>query len=287
VRCGEGAAALPLEPDELLYVAARASLSALWIAAAIATFRFAQRLDRRVQRLADIGAVLLGLPALISAQDTWDNVVVRHAEPIALVSWVWIIFDGLAPIFCLLLLRALGQRDAAQAALRAAAATDPLTGLANRRGFLDHAEGVLAASRRRGATAAVLLVDIDRFKAINDGFGHAAGDDVLRDTAAVLREVVRRGDLPVRWGGEEFAVLLPFTTLDQAVALAERLRVALPARVPHPAGGGVTLSIGVAALGEATLGEAMRAADDAMYQAKAAGRNRVAIAGAAPAAVAA
>lgn len=269
---------MQLFPSEILYVAARLTLSALWVAAAIGTFRFAQRLEPRNQRLADIGAALLGLPALISAQDTWDNVVVRHYEPIATVSWVWLLFDGLAPIFCLLLLRALGERDAAQAALRAAAATDPLTGLPNRRGFLAHAEALLAASRRQGATAAVLLLDLDHFKAINDRFGHAAGDAVLQQAAAVLREVIRRADVPVRWGGEEFAVLLPFTSLADGAALAERLRLALRARVPHPGGEAVTVSIGVAALGEGSLAEAMREADRALYRAKAAGRDRVDVA---------
>ena len=149
----------------------------------------------------------------------------------------------------MLLLRAVAERDNVYARLDALARTDPLTGLANRRAFLEHAQAFLSAAARSGAPLALLLLDIDRFKAVNDRFGHGAGDAVLRAVAAALRGAIRVGDLPVRWGGEEFAVLLPGTDLPAAVALAERLRAAVRDGVPHPAGGRVTVSIGAARLG--------------------------------------
>ncbi|WP_431268460.1 GGDEF domain-containing protein [Dankookia sp. P2] len=272
-----------LGSGELLYIGMRVVLVGLWLMAALAAARFTRQLDARPRRLALCGTVLLVLPAAMSAYDIWDNAVARPLDPVGPGSWVWLVFDGLAPIFCLLLLRTLDERNAAQEALRTLAATDPLTGLANRRGFFAQVTAPLAAARRQGQGATLLLLDLDRFKAINDACGHPAGDEVLRHAAAVLRGVLRASDLPVRWGGEEFAVLLPFTTPAEAATLAERLRLALRAKVPHPAGGDavVTASFGLAPVGgdgaEAALAQAIRDADRALYRAKAGGRDRVVI----------
>lgn len=167
--------------------------------------------------------------------------------------------------------QALG-RAALFARLRVAADTDGLTGLANRRTF-DRAMDV-AVARGPGSPFAVLLVDLDHFKALNDRLGHQAGDDALRVTAALLQLACRDGDLAARYGGEEFAVVLPGLDSKDAVAVAERVREAVEsADGPTP----VTASIGVACFPEhgRTVAELVGAADSALYLAKNEGRNRV------------
>jgi diguanylate cyclase (GGDEF)-like protein len=125
---------------------------------------------------------------------------------------------------------------------------------------------------------AVVFVDIDHFKQINDRHGHDAGDEVLRRFATVIRNVVRSSDKLVRWGGEEFLLLCPDTTRDHATTMAEKLRGALPAQAwPH--GLRVTSSFGVTSLKpEEDIGAAIKRADGALYVAKANGRNRVEVA---------
>jgi two-component system cell cycle response regulator len=161
------------------------------------------------------------------------------------------------------------------------AVTDQLTGLHNRR----YMEGQLEALVRRavvgGDPVSVLVVDIDHFKKINDGFGHDAGDEVLREFAVRLASNVRAIDLPVRFGGEEFVVVMPDTELDHAHRIAERIRLHVAGSPFRVQGGAelltVTISIGVAAsLGEGdTPTRLLRRADEALYEAKATGRNRV------------
>jgi diguanylate cyclase (GGDEF)-like protein len=125
------------------------------------------------------------------------------------------------------------------------------------------------------------MLDLDRFKLVNDRHGHGAGDDVLREVARRLRDTVRETDLPARYGGEEFAVLLPETDLATARDVAERIRLAV-AQAPVSTRKGpltVTLSAGVAVIDEHTpnLAALFDAADAALYAAKEAGRNRVAV----------
>jgi diguanylate cyclase (GGDEF)-like protein len=219
------------------------------------------------------------LAALLSVNDAWQNLVVRPDEPIQASSWAWLAFDLLLPLLGLLLLRALAERDAALQRLARQAVTDPLTGLRNRRGFMAESDAALARCARAGQQAAVVMIDLDRFKSINDLHGHAAGDAVLRGAAAAVRAELRAGDLPGRLGGEEFALLLPDADLDAAIATAERLRAALTAGVPHPGGGRVTASFGVARVQEGALEAALAAADAALYKAKQGGRDRVEVAG--------
>ncbi|HSK15993.1 MAG TPA: GGDEF domain-containing protein [Gaiellaceae bacterium] len=163
------------------------------------------------------------------------------------------------------------------------AITDELTQLANRRRFTETLSVEVRRADRFGDPLALVLADIDDFKQINDRYGHAAGDEVLRRFADVLRENVRDFDLPVRYGGEEFAVLLPETGLDGGEQLARRLQTALlRLRLPEIAADRppVTASFGVAAFPAAASAEALlSAADEALYQAKAAGKNRVTSAG--------
>lgn len=154
---------------------------------------------------------------------------------------------------------------------------DELTELPNRRGASRQIDVLISRARRHGHQLALLLVDADRFKAVNDEHGHAVGDIVLRELSARLRERVRREDVVGRWGGEEFVVALPETTPDGAAAVAESLRAGV-ARTPIEADGTslpVTISIGVAAWTGQDLDDLVSRADRALYAAKAAGRDRV------------
>lgn len=160
------------------------------------------------------------------------------------------------------------------------ASTDVLTGVANRRSFFERGGELLANARRRHSPLALLATDIDYFKKINDAYGHAAGDEALRRFAAVCRDLLRPLDLLGRLGGEEFAVLLPDTTLAGALRVAERLREAVAAARVSQEGGtsfSMTVSIGVGEIppDDASLEPTLAAADRALYRAKQSGRNRV------------
>ena len=162
--------------------------------------------------------------------------------------------------------------------------TDGLTGLANKRHGFVRLEEALYLARRHGVPVSLLMVDIDHFKKVNDTHGHLAGDAVLKAVAARIRDDCRTGDLVVRYGGEEFMVVLPHTPAASLAELGERLRLGV-ARLPVPLPGGessleVTVSIGAAACGAGTeTPESLIArADEALYAAKRAGRNRVVVA---------
>jgi two-component system cell cycle response regulator len=154
---------------------------------------------------------------------------------------------------------------------------DELTELPNRRGATRQIDVLLSRARRHGHQLALLIIDADRFKAVNDRHGHAVGDVVLRELAARLRERVRREDVVGRWGGEEFVVALPETTPDGAAAVAESLReaVAASAITADRVALDVTVSIGVASWTGQELDDLVARADRALYVAKAAGRDRV------------
>ena len=163
------------------------------------------------------------------------------------------------------------------------ARTDQLTGLFNRRHFDEYLDRFLIESDRFGQSTSLIVCDIDHFKKINDGYGHDAGDAVLRHVAALFLEQKRAVDVCARYGGEEIAVLLPQTAWQGALELAERLRVTLMKR-PARHGGNeipVTASFGVSTYPDlARSREALFPdADGAMYQAKSAGRNCVKVAG--------
>jgi diguanylate cyclase (GGDEF)-like protein len=155
------------------------------------------------------------------------------------------------------------------------ASTDSLTGVANREGFRRYLAGTLSEAR---LPAAVLFVDIDDFKSINDEFGHEFGDKILCIVASLLKKFVRGGDLVVRWGGEEFIVFLWNTSIDQAFTVAERICKAVR-DCDLPLGAEITVSIGCSGTNDVDkVSRLVATADNALYQAKHAGKDRVYVA---------
>ncbi|HEY1722656.1 MAG TPA: GGDEF domain-containing protein [Magnetospirillaceae bacterium] len=161
------------------------------------------------------------------------------------------------------------------------ARTDPLTGAVNRRHFAEAAAAEKDRCYRYGHTGAVILLDLDHFKRVNDSYGHPVGDEALKTVAGACNEEIRGTDLLARLGGEEFAILLPETTLSEAGQLAERLRTRIAALAIETGRGPlhVTASFGVAPLSalSGSWEETVSAADAALYRAKGAGRNQVQI----------
>lgn len=193
----------------------------------------------------------------------------------------------LAGIFSFLFRREIDRAEReltrTNAELQRLSAMDPLTGLANRRALGERLEAELRRLRRRGQPIALLLCDVDFFKAYNDRYGHLAGDACLQRVAGVLSDVARRAaDLVARYGGEEFVVVLPETDEEGALAVGEAARAGVRALgIPNDrstVADVVTLSVGAVAVvtdGEVTPDELLRRADAALYDAKAGGRNRV------------
>jgi diguanylate cyclase (GGDEF)-like protein len=186
-------------------------------------------------------------------------------------SWAMLVV-ALPPVILL-------QRSLLHQQLRAAAQSDPQTGLLNAVAWQREAERWIRRVRRLSVPTAILLVDIDHFKRVNDTYGHLAGDELLAATASTLGRYVRACDVLGRFGGEEFVAVLPGAGQQEACHIAERLRgrvrdIAVQARGAEVT---VTVSIGVAALGVdgADLFELLAAADAALYRAKKSGRDRV------------
>jgi diguanylate cyclase (GGDEF)-like protein len=163
-------------------------------------------------------------------------------------------------------------------ALKAESHTDPLSGLLNRRGFEERASAMLKRSHDSGLPSALVIADLDHFKAVNDTFGHAVGDQVIAAFASQLRSEAGKSGVVGRLGGEEFAVLLPASDLAAAQMFAEGVRTSFSQGGSRglPAKARVTASFGVAA-GEGALPALLRQADEALYQAKRNGRDSVRI----------
>ena len=173
--------------------------------------------------------------------------------------------------------------------LQEQAITDPLTGLHNTRYLRELLPGELLRAKRKGSPLAVIMIDVDHFKRVNDSLGHDAGDGVLKELGALFKQSIRGSDIACRYGGEEFAIILADATSESARRKAEDIRAAVKRLKLSHGGkpiGDVTVSLGVAlfpyhADQTTTL---LRRADEALYQAKGAGRDRVVVsdAGAAP-----
>ncbi len=169
------------------------------------------------------------------------------------------------------------QKEAAELLAR----TDELTGMPNRRAFYEAAHHEIQRALRYGVPMTLIITDIDHFKSINDNYGHHVGDAVLQAFARTLAASIREVDLAGRWGGEEFVILMPDTTLEEALRVAERMRLAV-AGAPMRAGRhsfGYTTSFGVATFSTdtPTLDVLLKRADAALYRAKELGRNRIEI----------
>jgi diguanylate cyclase (GGDEF)-like protein len=201
----------------------------------------------------------------------------------------WIITIGcpllIGPTMSYHSFRLLIRLDQAHEQMRLISITDHLTGAANRRHFMERLLAEVERSVGKGSAFSVALLDIDNFKAVNDQHGHLAGDEVLRRLAQACMAQVREGDVFARFGGEEFAVLLPDTGIDQALQWLERLRQHVAdLRVELPTTQlSITVSIGLASPAVASpqaaaqINAALRMADEALYRAKREGKNRVAL----------
>lgn len=166
---------------------------------------------------------------------------------------------------------------------RREAREDPLTGAENRRSITGSLDAMIERAVADNRPLAVMMLDLDHFKAVNDGQGHAAGDDVLKAAVEVVRQHLRDSDRICRWGGDEFLVVFEGVTADEAEPIAERLREAF---ADHERARGVTMSIGLADLrclpvGRITASALIDAADGLLYRGKRAGRNRIFVAPAA------
>jgi diguanylate cyclase (GGDEF)-like protein len=202
-----------------------------------------------------------------------------HPDPSDLDLLTFAIFEGALVSICAAYLFGGLVKDRIAARYRRASLTDPLTAVANRRGFFDTGERLLVRARFAREPTALIVFDLDRFKSINDGYGHHAGDEVLISFCRLATSQLRPSDLFGRIGGEEFASLLPDTGWHDALWLAERVRKAFEAS-SHTTGQYAfrsTVSVGVAISDkeQPDLNALLNAADQALYRAKALGRNRV------------
>lgn len=212
---------------------------------------------------------------LIAILAAGSGVAAEPVGPFATITFVeafvWVVFSALAMV--------VSTSEVLQEELNRQATRDPLTDTYNRRAFYDLAGRELARAVRGRRPPAFAMLDLDHFKSLNDRHGHDVGDRVLQAFATAAASCLRPADVLARYGGEEFVLLLPETTLADAVAVADRIRRALEAQSFDGAGGPLhaTVSIGVAtaAAGTADLEATLKAADRALYRAKAAGRNRV------------
>lgn len=216
--------------------------------------------------------------AVQSERDAMNNLIDERNASLRVATYA--VLSGLT--ICFILLSAVAAANLRlQRALHEQTIRDPLTKLFNRRYLEETLSRELTRARRSKYSVSALAVDIDHFKAINDNFGHEAGDSVLKAAAAKIIETVRKDDVPCRTGGEEFVIVMPNADAEQAMARAEEIRAALSSLSAGPESGGgegirFTVSIGVAcaAQGEESADQLLMRADSALYRAKKSGRDR-------------
>ena len=229
------------------------------------------------RRIAARARRIYGLKHTLSAPLTTDAGVIGAIVASRRTAEAWPesaqrILTGAAIEASAALSRAYSHREA-----EARASTDALTGLPNRR-YFDEFCALLARRRRSEDAIGILMVDIDRFKLLNDAHGHAVGDEVLRAVAGAIAGAVREDDVPARFGGEEFAVLLRNPHIDEAVEVGERIRMAVSSLDLSRYGvqaASVSVGVAVASLPHQPIAEIIEQADRALYDAKRAGRDRV------------
>jgi diguanylate cyclase (GGDEF)-like protein len=193
--------------------------------------------------------------------------------------WTFTIFEAVFFAFCIPYLLGAMARERMALGYKRASLIDPLTGVNNRRAFFERGEKLLHRSTFDGRPAVLLLFDLDRFKQVNDTFGHHVGDGVLKAFCGAAAAALRPDDLFGRVGGEEFASLLPHTSLDEGLAVAERVRSSFEATTlevgANPLAATVSIGVAMSIDPSRTLADVFKAADRALYRAKANGRNRV------------
>ena len=239
------------------------------------------RLDQPLSRIVDEARapLLIALDNVVTTEQRWSEKRTIHLEHL---QWgILTIVLVTLMIEASLIFRPMMNRIVAYTAeLSRLATIDPLTGIANRRSFIERSEAEIMRARRHQRPVSILMIDVDHFKSINDTYGHAAGDCVLMAIGDALRTTLRDIDIFGRFGGEEFAALLVETALPEARMVAERLRSRFEAMNVRCEGKTIklTASIGCTRLDDdaARLEDALRAADKLMYLAKETGRNRVA-----------
>lgn len=260
-------------------IAASAALTGGWcfaIARTLWQYREEDLVARRptVVWLTIYGLIMSARAVAALAQDFPDG-----ATALAAPTMTYGLFGAIIHVVLLSFLQLALTKGRADNRYREAAETDMLTGIANRRAFFERAGPLVASAVSAGPPAAVLVIDIDRFKAINDSLGHAAGDAVLVAVASAISGRLRPGDVFGRLGGEEFGLLLPATPLPVATAIAEDLRARIGGLGLRLEGTAVKVSasigIAVTGAGTGTIDRLIAEADAGLYQAKRTGRDRV------------
>jgi diguanylate cyclase (GGDEF)-like protein len=231
----------------------------------------------------------------------FENNGLQHTFSYEMIKWAWVSITNFCIAFVgVFMMDSVRQREAE---MRELAVRDPLTSLYNRRYFFYRLNSEIQRGKRYGRTLSLLILDVDDFKKFNDKHGHLGGDNLLRDLAERIKGTIRRSettpsyevDIACRYGGEEFAVILPEAVSVEGAAAAERIRARIATRgaivvaerirkqieQSQIEGVGVTVSIGVASYPAhgTELDALVKAADDALYKAKGAGKNRVIVAG--------
>ena len=219
----------------------------------------------------------LDLPVLAIVDAAEEDADLRALEEGALD---WVTREELLPSVLPRAVRYVLDRHRLESELQRMAHIDPLTGLNNRRYLMKQLDAAVGAARRHGHPLTVCVCDIDRFKTVNDEHGHLAGDEVLRAFAGIVSGQLRREDQVARFGGDEFCLMFPHITADEAAQAIERIRLALErmqVRLPDGSSLSVTATFGIASLTEAHAGgqALFEDADQALYEGKQHGRNRL------------